>query len=338
MYLYDTDGSRYLDGVSSLWLTVHGHGVPEIDDAIRDQLDRLDHATFLGMTHEPGIELAELLLATAPAGADPGLLRGRRVVGGRGGDQDGVPGTGPARPAAPAVRACRRGLPRRHAGRGQRRRHRPVPLDVPADPARDPHGLLPRRPRARPDAEPSGRARSLAELRARSSSATATRCAPSSSSRSCRRPAACSPTTRRSSRGVRALCDEFGALMVVDEVATGIGRTGRDVGGRARRCRARPDDLRQGADRRLPAAVGGARARGGLRGFPRRAGRGAHVLPRPLLHREPALLRRGHREPAADGRARDGLARGARRRAHRRADQGPQRCTTGCARSVASAR
>ncbi len=66
MYLYDTEGNSYLDGVSSLWLTVHGHGVPEIDAAIRDQLGRLDHATFLGMTHEPAIELAERLLATAP--------------------------------------------------------------------------------------------------------------------------------------------------------------------------------------------------------------------------------------------------------------------------------
>ena len=47
---------------------MHGHGVPEIDAAIRDQLGRLDHATFLGLTHEPGIELAERLLDTAPAG------------------------------------------------------------------------------------------------------------------------------------------------------------------------------------------------------------------------------------------------------------------------------
>ena len=78
------------------------------------------------------------------------------------------------------------------------------------------------------------------------------------------------------------------------------------VGGRARRRRARPADLRQGSDRRLPAAVGGARARGGLRRVPRRTGRGAHVLPRPLLHRQPALLRRGHREPPTDGRTRDG--------------------------------
>src|SRR3954463_11394473 len=65
MHLIDTDGNRYLDGVSSLWLTVHGHRVPEIDEAIRDQLDWLHHATFLGLTHEPGIALAEQLLDSA---------------------------------------------------------------------------------------------------------------------------------------------------------------------------------------------------------------------------------------------------------------------------------
>jgi adenosylmethionine-8-amino-7-oxononanoate aminotransferase len=66
MHLIDTDGVRYLDGCSSLWVNVHGHRVPEIDDAIRRQLDRVAHSTYLGLTHEPGIELAEKLLATAP--------------------------------------------------------------------------------------------------------------------------------------------------------------------------------------------------------------------------------------------------------------------------------
>jgi len=68
MYLYDADGNSYLDGFSSLWVTVHGHRVPEIDAAITQQLSRLDHSTFLGSTHQPGIELAEKLLATAPPG------------------------------------------------------------------------------------------------------------------------------------------------------------------------------------------------------------------------------------------------------------------------------
>jgi adenosylmethionine-8-amino-7-oxononanoate aminotransferase len=67
-FLYDTDGNRYLDGCSSLWVTVHGHGEPAIDAAVRAQLERLDHSTFLGLTHEPGIRTAEELLRIAPEG------------------------------------------------------------------------------------------------------------------------------------------------------------------------------------------------------------------------------------------------------------------------------
>ncbi|MDT4906016.1 MAG: adenosylmethionine---8-amino-7-oxononanoate aminotransferase [Pseudonocardiales bacterium] len=67
-FLYDTEGNRYLDGCSSLWVTVHGHGEPAIDAAIRAQLERLDHSTFLGLTHEPGIRTAEELLRIAPEG------------------------------------------------------------------------------------------------------------------------------------------------------------------------------------------------------------------------------------------------------------------------------
>jgi adenosylmethionine-8-amino-7-oxononanoate aminotransferase len=66
--LVDVDGRRYLDGVSSLWVTVHGHREPALDAAVRAQLDRIAHTTFLGLTHEPGIALAEELLADAPEG------------------------------------------------------------------------------------------------------------------------------------------------------------------------------------------------------------------------------------------------------------------------------
>ncbi len=75
MHLYDSAGRRYLDGVSSLWVNVHGHRVPELDAALRDQLDRLAHSTFLGLTHQPGIELAEELLRLAPAGDGEPLSR-----------------------------------------------------------------------------------------------------------------------------------------------------------------------------------------------------------------------------------------------------------------------
>jgi len=70
-YLVDSDGRRYLDGVSSLWCNLHGHRHPRLDRALRDQLDLIAHATFLGLTHEPGIRLGAALLEVAP----PGLTR-----------------------------------------------------------------------------------------------------------------------------------------------------------------------------------------------------------------------------------------------------------------------
>jgi adenosylmethionine-8-amino-7-oxononanoate aminotransferase len=65
-YLIDIEGKRYLDGVSSLWVNVHGHRRTEIDQAIRNQLERVAHTTFLGLTHPSAIELARCLVALAP--------------------------------------------------------------------------------------------------------------------------------------------------------------------------------------------------------------------------------------------------------------------------------
>jgi adenosylmethionine---8-amino-7-oxononanoate aminotransferase len=66
--LIDVEGNRYIDGVSSLWCNVHGHAHPRLDAAIREQLDRVAHSTMLGLSHRPAIELAQRLVALAPAG------------------------------------------------------------------------------------------------------------------------------------------------------------------------------------------------------------------------------------------------------------------------------
>lgn len=65
-YLIDVEGKRYLDGVSSLWVNVHGHHRAEINQAIIEQLDKVAHSTFLGLTHAPGINLARRLVEIAP--------------------------------------------------------------------------------------------------------------------------------------------------------------------------------------------------------------------------------------------------------------------------------
>src|SRR5258706_6854144 len=67
-YLVDTDGRRYLDGVSSIWCNLHGHRHPRLDRALSEQLGKIAHSTYLGLAHEPGIRLAEALVSVAPKG------------------------------------------------------------------------------------------------------------------------------------------------------------------------------------------------------------------------------------------------------------------------------
>jgi adenosylmethionine-8-amino-7-oxononanoate aminotransferase len=67
-YLFDDRGQRYFDGVSSLWVTTHGHGHPTIAEAIARQARELDHSTMLGLTHPRAVELAVEMVGRAPAG------------------------------------------------------------------------------------------------------------------------------------------------------------------------------------------------------------------------------------------------------------------------------
>ena len=228
MHFWDTDGNRYLDGVSSLWVSVHGHRVPEVDAAVRAQLDRLDHTTFLGLSHEPGIELAERLLGTAPTGLTRVFYAG-----------DG----------SSAVEAAIKMAFQAQAQRDPAAAPKPLYLHV----AEGYHGdtlgavsvggielfhatyrpvLLETRTVSSPGLLAAGQDRAgraaevLAEMRQQLADAEGQVCA-----------VVIEPLVQAAGGmlthdvsfvvGVRALCDEFGALMVVDEVATGIGRTGR---------------------------------------------------------------------------------------------------------------
>jgi len=224
-YLYDPDGRRYLDGISSLWVTVHGHREPAIDAAIRRQLDALAHSTFLGLTHAPAVDLAETLLATAPAALTRVFFAG-----------DG----------ASAVEAA---LKMAYQYAAQRGEDRPLFVHL----AEGYHGdtlgavsvggielfhatyrpiLLDTRQISSPGVLERGQHRDeraaavlgeLAELLA------------TDGDRVCA--VVVEPMVQAAGgmlthaaqflRGVRRLCDERGALMIADEVATGIGRTGR---------------------------------------------------------------------------------------------------------------
>src|SRR3954447_26284472 len=64
--LIDVDGNRYLDAISSLWVTTLGHHVPELDQAVREQLDRVAHSTLLGNGNRITVEFAEALARRVP--------------------------------------------------------------------------------------------------------------------------------------------------------------------------------------------------------------------------------------------------------------------------------
>ncbi len=66
-WLIDIEGKRYLDGVSSLWVTVHGHRKKELDEALKNQIDKIAHSTLLGLSNEPAILLADALLKVVPS-------------------------------------------------------------------------------------------------------------------------------------------------------------------------------------------------------------------------------------------------------------------------------
>lgn len=67
-YLFDIEGNRYLDGISSLWVTVHGHNNDQLNKAISGQLNSVAHSTLLGLANVPSILLAKKLVEITPAG------------------------------------------------------------------------------------------------------------------------------------------------------------------------------------------------------------------------------------------------------------------------------
>ncbi len=225
VWFWDTDGRRYLDGASSLWVNVHGHRTPEIDAAIRRQLERLDHTTFLGMTHEPGIVLAEKLLATAPAGLTKAFFGG-----------DGASSVEAAIKMAFQA-AAQRGQERPlyvHVAEGYHgdtlgavsvggielfhHTYRPILLDTRL--ISSPGHLADGQSRADRAQEVL---RELAELLEREGDRVCAIVVEPMVQ------AAGGMLTHDGSFlvGLRALCDQFGAFLICDEVATGVGRTGQ---------------------------------------------------------------------------------------------------------------
>jgi adenosylmethionine-8-amino-7-oxononanoate aminotransferase len=225
VHLVDSAGRRYLDGVSSLWVTVHGHREPAIDAAIRDQLDRLDHSTFLGLTHEPGIALAEELLRVAPPGlrrvffagdgssaAEAAIKMAYQAAAQRGADRPLYVHVAEGYHGDTLGAVSVGGIDLFHAT------YRPILLET-----RMVSSPGVRKPGQQPAQRAAEVVDELAGLLARDGERV---CA-----------VVLEPMVQAAGgllthdaaflRGVRALCDEYGIAMVADEVATGLGATGR---------------------------------------------------------------------------------------------------------------
>jgi adenosylmethionine-8-amino-7-oxononanoate aminotransferase len=225
VYLYDTDGRRYLDGVSSLWVTVHGHGTPEINDAITTQLARLDHSTFLGLTHEPGIRVAEELLRVAPEGMSKVFFAGDGSSAAEAAIKMAYQAAAQRGEQRPLYIHCAEGYHGDTLGAvslgGVELFHATYrPLLIETRMVSSPGVLKPEQSRAERAVEV------LDEIRAVLDREGDRVCA-----------VVVEPLVQAAGgmlthdpaflRGVRELCDTSGAAMLVDEVATGIGATGR---------------------------------------------------------------------------------------------------------------
>jgi adenosylmethionine-8-amino-7-oxononanoate aminotransferase len=68
VWLEDFEGKRYLDAISSWWVNLFGHANPRINNALRNQLEKLEHVILAGFTHEPVVKLSERLVAISPEG------------------------------------------------------------------------------------------------------------------------------------------------------------------------------------------------------------------------------------------------------------------------------
>ncbi|SFV58667.1 Adenosylmethionine-8-amino-7-oxononanoate aminotransferase [hydrothermal vent metagenome] len=70
IYLYDFEGNKYIDAISSWWVNIFGHSNSKINDRVKEQLDTLEHVILAGFTHTPAVELAERLVNITPKGLD----------------------------------------------------------------------------------------------------------------------------------------------------------------------------------------------------------------------------------------------------------------------------
>ena len=258
MWLYDFDGRRYLDAISSWWVNLFGHGHPHIKARINSQLDQLEHVILAGFTHAPVVELSERLAALVPGNLGHCFYASRRRVGDRSGAQDEFSLLAQCRRAGEdALRQPRAQLswrdPRAHCPSptshsfGTRMHHCCAPRIscrrriVASRAAEYPLTITP---------SPAQRFWSIA-----CSNTTRDRCAYRRAARAMR----CGHGMYHPEflQRARSLCDRYSVHLIADEIAVGFGRTGTLFA--CEQAGIAPDFLclSKGHHRRLPAAFRG---------------------------------------------------------------------------------
>lgn len=217
------DGRALVDGMSSWWSAIHGYRHPVIESAMKSQLERLPHVMFGGLTHEPAVRLCERLVAMAPEGLERAFLSDSGSV---------------------AVEVAIKMALQVWQSRGEPGRQRLLTIRggyhgdtfgamAVCDPVTGMHGLFQgvlaehlfaERPMRRFGVP--GEASDLVDLRGLLERHSAEVAA-----------IILEPIVQGAGgmwfysadylKGVRALCDEFGVLLIADEIATGFGRTGK---------------------------------------------------------------------------------------------------------------
>ena len=309
--LIDVDGRRYLDAISSLWVNTLGHRVPELDDAVREQLDRGAHSTMLGNGNRRRGRAGRGAGARR-ARRRPALpVRVRRRRRGRAGAEDRVPVLGqPRRDGTHHVPRVRRRVPRRHhrraLGRRRRVRHRRSSTRCASPCCARPASTTPR--------ASTTACAMVAEHAAELAAVIVEPLVQGAAGMQLADPA-----------GLAALgdaCRAHDVLLICDEVATGFGRTGTLFASRAVRPAPRPAGARARASPAGTCPMSATVASGPV--FDAFLGADlvrAHAVPRPLLLRERARGRGRAAPPRAArrvGRARQRA--GALRRAARLLD------------------
>ena len=66
IYLFDRQGNRYMDAISSWWVNLMGHNHPRLNASLKNQLEKMAHVMFAGITHQPAIDLASSLVKLSP--------------------------------------------------------------------------------------------------------------------------------------------------------------------------------------------------------------------------------------------------------------------------------